>query len=60
MPGIIMGILGGKTPICGGCIKGCCPIYIGIGGLIGKPLGPASPGGAIPIGGTTYIALPIG
>ena len=48
--------------MCGICET--CPGGIGIGGRIGIPLaipiGPASPGGAMPIGGTIYIALPIG
>lgn len=42
-----------------GGIRGGCPC-IGMGGLMGSPLGPASPGGAIPMGGTTCIARPIG
>lgn len=58
MPGAIM-VIEGNPPMFGGIIGGC-PIYIGMGGLIGSPRGPASPGGAIPIGGTICIALPIG
>ena len=54
------GIIGrGGNPVIEGGIRGGCPC-IGMGGLMGSPLGPASPGGAIPMGGTTCIARPIG
>ena len=49
----------GVIPVMEGGIRGGCPC-IGMGGLMGSPLGPASPGGAIPMGGTTCIARPIG
>ncbi len=57
IPGAIIDI--GGIPLIGGGIRGGCPSYMGMGGLMGSPR-PARPGGAIPIGGTICIALPIG